>query len=84
MWYHAADPTPEDRKHSHRCLAESVDGIHWDKPVAALAPMADSTSRLSVARLQQTIEYRRTQPRTQADASGGPAAHSTFSLCREP
>ena len=32
MWYYAADPTPENRKNAHTCLALSEDGIHWTKP----------------------------------------------------
>ena len=32
MWYNAADPTPENRKNVHTCLATSDDGIHWTKP----------------------------------------------------
>ena len=32
MWYFAADPTPENRKNAHTCLALSEDGISWEKP----------------------------------------------------
>jgi hypothetical protein len=32
MWYHAAEPTAENRKNSHVCIATSRDGIHWMKP----------------------------------------------------
>jgi hypothetical protein len=32
MWYFAADPTPENRKNVHTCLAVSEDGLHWEKP----------------------------------------------------
>ncbi|MBT4501589.1 MAG: hypothetical protein HOC74_27925 [Gemmatimonadetes bacterium] len=32
MWYFAADPTPENRKNAHTCLAISEDGLHWEKP----------------------------------------------------
>jgi len=32
MWYMSADPTPENRKNRHTCLALSDDGIVWTKP----------------------------------------------------
>ena len=36
MWYYAADPTPDNRKNAHTCLAQSEDGLRWGKPSLAL------------------------------------------------
>lgn len=36
MWYSASDPTPENRKNAHLCLAVSNDGVHWTKPALGL------------------------------------------------
>ncbi|MBH06466.1 MAG: hypothetical protein CMJ20_09110 [Phycisphaeraceae bacterium] len=36
IWYHAADPTPGNRKNAATCMATSPDGIHWDKPSLGL------------------------------------------------